>query len=90
MRGAVDGMFELYVDNNNNDNDDDDNNDDDEIKTQFWLVEASISRDTTNQKRLPDLGSYRSSVWNFLSRCSDVIWRGNQWWRRQMSAVFPD
>lgn len=35
MRGAVDGMFELYVDNNNNDNDDDDNNDDDEIKTQF-------------------------------------------------------
>ena len=35
MRGAVDGMFELYVDNNNSDNDDDDNNDDDEIKTQF-------------------------------------------------------
>ena len=35
MRGAVDGMFELYVDNNNNDNDDDDNNDDDEIKTPF-------------------------------------------------------
>ena len=35
MRGAVDGMFELQVDNNNNDNDDDDNNDDDEIETQF-------------------------------------------------------
>ena len=54
MRGAVEGMFELQVDNNNNDNDDDDNDDegdDDEIETHFWLVEASISRDTTNQKR---------------------------------------
>ena len=55
MRGAVEGMFELQVDNNNNnDNDDDDNDDeddDDEIETQFGLVEASISRDTTNQKR---------------------------------------
>ena len=27
-------------------------------------------------------------VWNFGTRFSDVIWRGNQWWRRQMSAVF--
>ena len=54
MRGAVEGMFELQVDNNNNDNDDDDNDDDDdddddEIETQFWLVEASIYRDTTNE-----------------------------------------
>ena len=36
MRGAVEGMFELQVDNNNNDDDDDDNDDDDdEIDTQF-------------------------------------------------------
>ena len=27
-------------------------------------------------------------VWNFCARFSDVISRGNQWWRRQMSAVF--
>ena len=27
-------------------------------------------------------------VWNFGARFSDVIWRENQWWRRQMSAVF--
>ena len=27
-------------------------------------------------------------VWNFGARYSDVIWRGNQLWRRQMSAVF--
>ena len=26
-----------------------------------------------------------SSVWNFCARFSDVIWRGKQWWRRQMS-----
>lgn len=35
MRGAVEGMFELQVNNNNDDNDDDDNDDDDEIETQF-------------------------------------------------------
>ena len=34
------------------------------------------------------MGSDASSVWNFCARFSDVIWRGNQWWRRQMSAVF--
>ena len=38
----------------------------------------------------PDLGSDTSSVWNFCVRFSDVIWRGNQWQRRQMSAVFSD
>ena len=27
-------------------------------------------------------------LWNFGARFSDVIWRGNQWLRRQMSAVF--
>ena len=27
-------------------------------------------------------------IWNFCARFSDVIWRENQWWRRQISAVF--
>ena len=39
--------------------------------------------DSTNQKHYLDLDSDASSVWNF----SDVIWRGNQWLHRQMSAV---
>ena len=43
---------------------------------------------STNQKHYPDLGSDVSSVWNISAHFSDVIWRGNQWWRRQMSAVF--
>ena len=42
----------------------------------------------TNQKHYPDLDSDASSVWNFCACFSDVIWRGNHWWRRQMSAVF--
>ena len=29
-----------------------------------------------------------SSVWNFCTRLLDVISQGNQWWRREMSAVF--
>ena len=29
----------------------------------------------------------RHHIWNFCARFSDVIWRGNQWQRRQMSAV---
>ena len=45
-------------------------------------------RGTTNQKHYPDLGRAVSSVWNFCAHFSDVIWRGNQWWRQQMSAVF--
>ena len=36
----------------------------------------------------PDLNSDASSVWNFCARFSDVIWRGIQWYRRQISAVF--
>ena len=28
------------------------------------------------------------SLWNICTRFSDVIWRGNQWWRREISAVF--
>ena len=35
----------------------------------------------------PYLASDASSVWNFCARFSDVISQGNQWWRREMSAV---
>ena len=42
----------------------------------------------TNQKHDPDPGSDASSVWNFCARFSDVIWRENYWWRREMLAVF--
>ena len=38
-------------------------------------------------RSLPDLGSDASSVWNFCARFSDLIWPGNQWWRRKMPAV---
>ena len=34
------------------------------------------------------MGGDTSSVWSFFDRPSDVISRGNQWWRREMSAVF--
>ena len=43
---------------------------------------------STNQKHYPDLASHASSVWNFCAGFSDVISRGNQWCRREMSAVF--
>ena len=42
---------------------------------------------STNQKHCPDLGSDKSSVWNFCACFSDVISRGNQWRGREMSAV---
>ena len=47
----------------------------------FWLV----GRGTTNQKHYPDLDSDTSSAWNFCGRSSDVISRGNQVWRREIS-----
>ena len=44
---------------------------------------------STNQTHYPELGSIASSVWNFCARFSaDVISQLNQWWRREMSAVF--
>ena len=43
---------------------------------------------STNQKHLMELSNVTSSVWNFCACFSDVIWRGNQWWRLEMSAVF--
>ena len=43
------------------------------------------SKFPTNQKHHTDLGSNTSPVWNFCARFSDVISRGNQWLRRDMS-----
>ena len=40
------------------------------------------------QKHYPHLGSDTSSVWNFCARFSDVFWRENRWWRRQMCAPY--
>ena len=54
----------------------------------FWLVLPRGIFASTNQKHYPDLVSDASSVWNFCAHFSDVISRGNQWWRREMSAVF--
>ena len=45
-------------------------------------------RDKTNQKHYPHLGSDESKKWNFCARLSDVISRGNQLWRHEMSAIF--
>ena len=59
--------------------------------TQIWVMLligwSKFLSYTTNQKHYPDLGSDASSVWNFCKRYSDVIWRENQWWPLEMSAV---
>ena len=60
-------------------------------RTALYLrsVEASFPRCKTNPKHYPDRGSDTSLVWNFCARSSDVISaRGNQWWRRELLAVF--
>ena len=46
-----------------------------------WLVVPRENFALTNRKHYPEVGSDTSSVWNFFSRCSDVISPGNQWWR---------
>ena len=57
-----------------------------QVTTQIWVVLliANFSRGTTNQKYYPDMGSDTSSVRNFCSRSTDVILRGNQWWRHDL------
>ena len=57
------------------------------VSTCDWLCRVGDLHQT-NQKHYQDLGSNTSSVWNFCARFSDVISRGNQWWRREMSSVF--
>ena len=60
--------------------------------THIWVVlligRVAWKFDSTNQKHYPDLDTDASSVWNFCVRFSDVFWRGNQWYRRQMTAGF--
>ena len=57
--------------------------------TSDWFSESNFTHGTTNQKPYPDLGSDTSSVWNFCACFLHVISRGNRWWRRKISAVFP-
>ena len=57
--------------------------------TQIWVV-VLIGR-SNFLSRLDQSGALTtswSSAGNFCSRFSDVILRGNQWWRSEMSAVF--
>ena len=53
----------------------------------FWLVVPRVRFASTNQKHSPDLGRHVISM-EFLRSFSDVISRGNRWWRRVMSSVF--
>ena len=54
----------------------------------FGLVGPCGKFASTNQKHYPDLGKDASSVWNFCTRFSDVISRGNRLWRLDVSSVF--
>ena len=52
------------------------------------VMKKNSLRGKTNQGHYSDLVSDTSSVWNFFARSSsDVISRGNQWWRCQISTV---
>ena len=62
------------------------------VTTQIWVVLLLWLRKFPSRQdqsgHYPDLVSDTSSVWNFFARSSsDVISRGNQWWRCQISAV---
>ena len=43
-----------------------------------WLLVLRENFALTNRKPYPEVGGDTSSVWNFFSRCSDVISPGNQ------------
>ena len=62
------------------------------VTTQIWVVLLIgwIKFPTRHdQSEAPlDLGSDASSVWYFCACFSNVISPGNQWWHREMSAVF--
>ena len=53
-----------------------------------WRLRNERRNSPLMTRHYPDLGSDASSVWNFCTRFSDFISWGNQWWRREMSAVF--
>ena len=52
----------------------------------LWLLWGKFA--STNQKHYPDLGSKRSSVWNFCSRFLVYISQGNQQWHHKILTVF--
>ena len=57
----------------------------------LWLPWGKFT--STNQKHYPDVGSDRSSVWNFCSHFLDDISQGNQWWHHKISVfsqAMPD
>ena len=54
----------------------------------FSLVVLCGKFASTNQIHDGVLGNVASSVWTFSAHFPDAISRGNQWWRRKMSAVF--
>ena len=56
------------------------------VTTPIWVVLligwSKLFFNQSMQKHYSDLDSDTTSVWNFCARSSDVISRGNQWWRR--------
>ena len=61
------------------------------LRVSIWLLLFfgwKFASDNQKHNVNPDLSSDASSIWNFCARFSDVISRGNRWWRREMSAVF--
>ena len=51
-------------------------------------TESCFNWASTNQRHYPDLVSNTSSVWNPCTPSSELIWRWNQRWSREMLAVF--
>ena len=71
------------------------------VTTQIWVVlligraaweifnqSEAIRNSILMTRHYPDLGSDASSVWNLCAHFSDVISRGDQRWRLEMSSVF--
>ena len=60
--------------------------------TEIWVVLLiGCSKFPTRHDQsgaLPRSGYWTSSVWNVCAPSSDVISRGNQWWRQEMSVFF--
>ena len=52
-----------------------------------WRLRIDYRNSILMTCHCPDLDSDTSSVWNFWAPSSDFISRGNQWYRREMSAV---
>ena len=58
------------------------------VNTYIWVVLLiGWGKFLANKKHYPDLGCVASAVWNLCAHLSNVISRGNKWWRHEMSAV---